>query len=52
MTTMALANALLVLLVVVGLAAVCRIAYRVAGGLLHGEQRPSAAVDEPERLAA
>jgi hypothetical protein len=52
MTTMAFANTLLVLLIVVGLAAVCRIAYHVAGGLLDGGKRPSAALDEPERLAA
>jgi hypothetical protein len=52
MNTMAIANALLVLLIVVGLAAVCRIAYRVAGGLLEDAHRPLAAVDEPERLAA
>jgi len=52
MTTTAFANTLLVLLIVVGLAAVCRIAYLVAGGLLDGAQRPSAALDEPERLAA
>jgi hypothetical protein len=52
MTTMAFANTLLVLLIVAGLAASCRIAYRVAGGLLDTERRPSAALDEPERLAA
>lgn len=52
MTTTAFANALLVLVIVVGLAAVCRVAYRVAGGLLDVAQRPSATLDEPERLAA
>jgi len=52
MITIAFANALLVLLVVVGLAAVCRVVYRVAGGLLDVGQRPSATLDEPERLAA
>jgi hypothetical protein len=52
MTTIALENALLVLLIFAGLTAVCRIAYRIAGGLLDADAEGSAAVQEPERLAA
>jgi hypothetical protein len=49
---MAFQNLLIVLLVVGGLATVCRIGYLVAAGLLDGDPLQSAAVEEPERLAA
>jgi hypothetical protein len=52
MTTIALENIVTVVLIVAGLAAVCRLAYRVAGGLLDGKAEQSAPVQEPERLAA
>jgi len=54
MTTIALENLLIVLFAVAALATVCRLAYRVAGGLLDPQPVPrrSAAVEEAERLAA
>lgn len=54
MTSTALQNLFVALVVIAGLALTCRVAYRVAGGLLDAAPKPqqSAPVEESGRLAA